>query len=801
MTTKTLYTRIVNKHETEEHWLAATGFTPLEGEVIVYCPDDKHPYARLKVGNNIDNVNDLPFITHNSNGGKAYKILSYNFTTSQVLDPNVSVYEGSTTLILNTVEGISVGNIVNIEMNDSSQRFATVQNIDNSQNTVILSKAFFDESIEVGDVSNSNCFLVLPELENKGDSLIGDTGYNFGINNRTLAEYTFVTGEGNSAEGRNAFVSGENNIGGYNALVGGEDNVISAEHGFGVGYKNTATARYAAAIGYNNKATGPASMAIGDNTTASGVGSFSQGYNTKATGHHSHAEGAETEAIGIRSHAEGFGGKSEGYASHAEGAKTEALEDFAHAEGYKSEARGIASHAEGDETIANTDYSHAEGMKTQAIGIASHAEGAETNASYPYSHAEGHKTKTSNTAAHAEGESTTASGEKSHAEGIGSTASGSFSHAENCYTEATGPRSHAEGNRAKAYGESSHAGGSYSEANGAYAFAHGFYAKTTADHQIALGKLNLGESDSLFEIGNGTSQATRANAFSVKTDNSVYAGTQKLATENYVNSRQADWNESNANVAGYIKNRTHYGLQNPEISIPYDVGYPYGQSTYYYDLVSKDGQYIHVHRYNAFGLDEWYKLCVDRSDYFVSDDTPPSPGLAFVEVASKFKIASCGYPHNIWHDSGTIGIEEYDNTQCVYDIYNELVPAEKVLDPRYLPMNVITEGVKSGVSEEIDSKLASLIDSAPETLNTLNELADALGNDPNFATTVATEIGKKVDKVEGKGLSTNDFTNEYKTKLDNIDSIIDIDYDATLAFDTSEIIIDSTFVLNHAVLG
>ena len=25
----------------------------------------------------------------------------------------------------------------------------------------------------------------------------------------------------------------------------------------------------------------------------------------------------------------------------------------------------------------------------------------------------------------------------------------------------------------------------------------------------------------------------------------------------------------------------------------------------------------------------------------------------------------------------------------------------------------------------------------------------------------------KVDKVEGMGLSTNDFTNEYKTKLDN----------------------------------
>ena len=46
----------------------------------------------------------------------------------------------------------------------------------------------------------------------------------------------------------------------------------------------------------------------------------------------------------------------------------------------------------------------------------------------------------------------------------------------------------------------------------------------------------------------------------------------------------------------------------------------------------------------------------------------------------------------------------------------------------------------------VDNKVASMVDSAPETLNTLNELAAALGDDPNFATTVATEIGGKVSK-------------------------------------------------------
>ena len=41
--------------------------------------------------------------------------------------------------------------------------------------------------------------------------------------------------------------------------------------------------------------------------------------------------------------------------------------------------------------------------------------------------------------------------------------------------------------------------------------------------------------------------------------------------------------------------------------------------------------------------------------------------------------------------------------------------------------------------------LAKLVDSSPETLDTLAELAKALGNDPNFASTIAGEIGKKAN--------------------------------------------------------
>lgn len=46
---------------------------------------------------------------------------------------------------------------------------------------------------------------------------------------------------------------------------------------------------------------------------------------------------------------------------------------------------------------------------------------------------------------------------------------------------------------------------------------------------------------------------------------------------------------------------------------------------------------------------------------------------------------------------------------------------------------------------DIEGMIADLVGSAPETLNTLKELADALGNDPNFSTTIMTLIGQKLD--------------------------------------------------------
>lgn len=50
----------------------------------------------------------------------------------------------------------------------------------------------------------------------------------------------------------------------------------------------------------------------------------------------------------------------------------------------------------------------------------------------------------------------------------------------------------------------------------------------------------------------------------------------------------------------------------------------------------------------------------------------------------------------------------------------------------------------SEVASEISNAVAALVDGAPGALDTLKELADALGGDENFATTISTALGNRL---------------------------------------------------------
>lgn len=60
----------------------------------------------------------------------------------------------------------------------------------------------------------------------------------------------------------------------------------------------------------------------------------------------------------------------------------------------------------------------------------------------------------------------------------------------------------------------------------------------------------------------------------------------------------------------------------------------------------------------------------------------------------------------------------------------------------------------------VSTAISNLVDSSPLTLDTLNELAAALGDDPNFATTVSTALGNRLRiDINNQGLTTTQQAN------------------------------------------
>jgi len=151
------------------------------------------------------------------------------------------------------------------------------------------------------------------------------------------------------------------------------------------------------------------------------------------------------------------------------------------------------------------------------------------------------------------GNSTTASGFNSTAMGNFTTASEDYSMAMGWCTTASGGISTAMGNFTMASGASSTAMGVHSTASGNYSTAMGWYATASGDYSTAMGVLSKAESqsstaveqynvgggtdgswvstDPLFEIGNGSSDLSRANALTILKNGNVGIG---IATPGYL---------------------------------------------------------------------------------------------------------------------------------------------------------------------------------------------------------------------------------------------------------------------------
>jgi len=88
------------------------------------------------------------------------------------------------------------------------------------------------------------------------------------------------------------------------------------------------------------------------------------------------------------------------------------------------------------------------------------------------------------------------------------------------------------------------------------------------------------------------------------------------------------------------------------------------------------------------------------------------------------------------------------------------------------------ERVFSESKDYTDSKVAALVDSAPEVLDTLKELSDALGSDENFATTVSNNIGQVDAKIDSEAAIIEGLVNTEESERIAADSALQGDINA-----------------------
>ena len=138
----------------------------------------------------------------------------------------------------------------------------------------------------------------------------------------------------------------------------------------------------------------------------------------------------------------------------------------------------------------------------------------------------------------------------------------------------------------------------------------------------------------------------------------------------------------------------------------------------------------------------------------------------------------------------------YKNLTYVYSVdaliyyRNRVSPIVKITYVKDLEayINKSQEEQNKSINEKLDKKIDKEEGKGLSTNDFDNAYKKELDGLENYDDTkIKEDIGKKVDKEEGKGLSTNDFDNDYKEKLDKLNNYDDTKIKEDIAKNTENI--------------
>ena len=667
---KRLKARVVHKHKTEADWWldvydSETGekrsdpFIPLNGELIIFDPDENHPTKRFKFGDGVTDVIELEFSSNSSSGGGG--------DSGNIVDENNNVVinegdvDGKYSIVFGTadeevIEAL-IGNAINyldieikapevnadmvvaigtnLEVNSSGSTALGIINeagavgyywhsfnADKKQITVSTSRpsssldsakapANLDKNWKVGDyltIVNSTTYACCVKIAGISGNVI-TVDSNFPFTEDTYKgflgySYTRPFDRTICAIGKETVISANDTV--RWTCRPGE---VSISFGSIVmGAFNTSTGTLASARGRGNLAAGNYSDASGEDNEAHGYRSQVSGRENKVIGHNTRASGYQNEIVGDNSEASGWGNKVTGKNAKASGQGNQAIGDKSEAGGYHTIASGENSVADGNTTRATAANSKASGQKTTAASANSTAKGNSSNLYDPEAmpNPTGMTPEEFNAAWNA-AKFNAALGASSETSGTNNVALGSNSYAGGNDTRSFGTRSNSWGWNTEARGKQASANGQSTKALGDNSRTEGQGTIASAANQLAMGSFNKEDPDALLVIGNGTSGSKRSNAFAVNKNGIVYNNkTQETISEDTSESTVEKYEISTGGLEIYKKNS-------------FNGQYDYSVSTYITNVAS-DGVTVMSNHISSGGDDsyDYSYTAIYGSDYIES---------------------------------------------------------------------------------------------------------------------------------------------------------------------------------------
>ena len=308
-------------------------------------------------------------------------------------------------------------------------------------------------------------------------------------------------------------------------------------------------------------------------------------------------------------------------------------------------------------------------------------------------------------------------------------------------------------------------------------------AQSTADRATELANTGISKANAAQETASKALKKAETNEVSIAANSSSIATLQDK-----VNSQQTQLNGNLTDISGLQKQVTENkqsidgnskGISQCIMTIQESQRYTTTDKTDANDLTDYGRIYLPtaiLHCPSGVTYPVLLDVVPSYLDDYQIDDVVvqrvvDSNGVSFYRLATETTVdATTTYTFGDWKSIDTLYLKLTGGTVTGQTTFSGKLTASGETS---VPTPAITNNSKTIANTEfVHGVVSDLVNGAPDALDTLQELATALGNDPNFSTTILNKIGEKESKTDAQI--------EYEKLQDSIDTKQNL-----LTFDTT----------------